>query len=270
MRRKILILLLSLALMFGVGTAASALELEVAGRNMTEAAGARLVCGQTYVALRAVMEEVRPDAQVSWEGGKAVVRAADLELTAIPGTNYIMANGRAIYVPDGILLENGRTLVPLRPLAKALGAEVTWDGATATAGLVPGGRAISGSESYYGADDLYWLSRIISAESRGEPLVGKIAVGNVVLNRVKSDEFPDTIYEVIFDSRWGGQFEPVRNGTVYNTPTEESVLAAKLVLDGANTAGESLYFLAPDLTSNHWTMENRPYVTTIGCHWFYA
>ena len=94
-------------------------------------------------------------------------------------------------------------------------------------------------------------------------------MGNVVLNRVKSPDFPDTIYGVIFDDRWGGQFEPVRNGTVYDEPTAESVEAARLCLEGVNTAGDSLYFLAPHLTDNHWTMENRTYVTTIGCHWFY-
>jgi len=61
----------------------------------------------------------------------------------------------------------------------------------------------------------------------------------------------------------------VANGTIYNEPTEESVLAAKMVLEGARVTGDSLYFLAPDLTTNHWIMENREYVTTIGTHWFY-
>ena len=74
---------------------------------------------------------------------------------------------------------------------------------------------------------------------------------------------------MIFDDRWGGQFEPVRNGTVYQTPTSESVIAAKLVLEGADVAQDSLYFLAPTLTDNHWIMENRDYVMTIGVHHFY-
>ena len=133
--------------------------------------------------------------------------------------------------------------------------------------LTPGGG--SPGSAPYTEEDLYWMARIISAESRGEPLLGKLAVGTVVLNRVASAGFPDTIHDVIFDRKWGVQFTPVANGTVYNEPTQESVLAAKLVLDGARAAGDSLYFLAPDLTDNHWTMENRTYVTTIGCHWFY-
>ena len=87
----------------------------------------------------------------------------------------------------------------------------------------------------YSEEDLYWLARIISAESRGEPLEGQIAVGNVVLNRVDSDNYPDTIKEVIFDRNHGVQFEPVENGTVYDDPTPTSVLAAKLALEGAWT-----------------------------------
>ena len=95
-------------------------------------------------------------------------------------------------------------------------------------------------------------------------------MGNVVLNRVDSPEFPNTIYGVIFDDRWGGQFEPVRNGTVYQEPTQESILAAKLCLEGAVAVEDALYFLAPTLASNFWTMEDRPYITTIGVHWFYG
>lgn len=131
------------------------------------------------------------------------------------------------------------------------------------------GRQRNDAADYNREDKLYWLSRIISAESRGEPLEGQIAVGNVVLNRVDSPDFPDTIYGVIFDDRWGGQFTPVRNGTIYQEPTEQSIQAAKLCLEGVNVAKDSLYFLAPALTNNHWIMENRTHVMTIGAHWFY-
>ena len=57
---------------------------------------------------------------------------------------------------------------------------------------------------------------MISAESQGEPLVGQLAVGNVVLNRVAHQNYPDTIREVVFDDHYGVQFEPVSNGTVYD------------------------------------------------------
>lgn len=129
--------------------------------------------------------------------------------------------------------------------------------------------SVSHSGASLDEDAVFWLSRIISAESKGESLEGQIAVGNVVLNRVKSPEFPNTIYGVIFDDRWGGQFEPVRNGTIYLEPTEQSILAAKKCLSGVNNIGNCLYFLAPDLAQNFWIPQNREYVTTIGCHDFY-
>ena len=259
---------LAATLLLGAVLPASAVEvLSVSGQNVWSEAGARLVGGDTtYVSLRTVAGLLAPEAEVAWEDGAAWVRGDGLTLRARPGDQWLTVNDRALYIPGGVLLENGRTLAPIRVLAEALGGWVDWsreEGVTLTAGS---GRP---AEPAYREDELYWMSRIISAESRGEPLLGKLAVGTVVLNRVASDEFPDTIYGVIFDRQWGVQFQPVANGTVYNEPTEESVLAAKLVLDGAREARDSLYFLAPDLTDNHWTMENREFVVTIGCHWFY-
>ena len=259
--------LLDLALTAALVLPASAAEtLNVNGRNLWEQARARMVGNTTYVSLRAVTGLLAPEAQVAWENGEARVRGLGLTLTARPGEQWLTVNGRALYLPDGVRLENGVTTVPIRALATALGGEVDWD-REAGVTLTPGS-GVPGSAPYT-EKELYWMSRIISAESRGEPLLGKLAVGTVVLNRVASEEFPDTIYDVIFDRKWGIQFEPVANGTIYNEPTEESVLAAKLVLEGARAAGDSLYFIAPHLTDNHWTMENQTYVTTIGCHWFY-
>lgn len=245
---------------------ASASALHVGGRDLWHDAAARVVNDTTYVSLRTVAGVLAPDARVSWDGTAARVDGAGVALSAVPGQYYIKVNDRVFYIPHGVRADSGSVLVPVRALAKALGGSVDWSPETGVTLTVGSGRPAA---SAYGEDDLYWLSRIISAESRGEPLLGKIAVGTVVLNRVASDQFPDSIYGVIFDRKWGVQFTPVANGTVYNTPTEESVLAAKMVLEGARAAGDSLYFLAPELTNNHWIMENREYVTTIGCHWFY-
>lgn len=259
---------LGLALSLPAILPASAVNvLSVKGQNIWTQANARLVeGGTTYVSLRTVSELLAPTAEVSWKNGTAWVQGNGLTLSARPGDVWLTVNDRVLYVPHGVLLENGRTLVPIRTLAEALGGSVDWSrekGVTLTAGT---GQA---SPPAYTEDELYWMSRIISAESRGEPLLGKIAVGTVVLNRVASDEFPNSIHDVIFDRKWGIQFAPVANGTIYDNPTQESVLAAKLVLEGARVAGDSLYFLAPDLTDNHWIMENREFVVTIGCHWFY-
>ena len=63
--------------------------------------------------------------------------------------------------------------------------------------------------------------------------------------------------------------EPTANGTIYHDPTEQSILAARLVLNGTNAAGDCLYFFSPSLSEGKWIRENRPSFTTIGCHRFY-
>lgn len=241
--------------------------LHVNGQNLWIAAKTRMVGETTYVSLRSMAEILAPDAVVSWHDDAAWVEGEGLTVRAKPGERYMTVNDRVFYVPDGVLFEKDSVKVPIRAAAKAMGATVDWSresGVTLTVGSgLPGAKP-------YSEDDLYWMARIISAESQGEPLEGKIAVGTVVLNRVASKEFPNCIFDVIFDREWGVQFEPTANGTIYHEPTQESVLAAKMVLDGARISGKSLYFYAPSKTNNHWIRDNRPYVTTIGCHMFFA
>lgn len=263
-RRTLLALTLTSALL--LPAAGSTLKVDGNSRNLWQEAKATVVDSTTYVSLRTVAQILAPDAAVSWTGQTARVDGSGLSLAAAPYSCYLTVNDRALYIPGGVLVDSGSVLVPIRVLAEALGGSVDWSPEKGITLSVGSGRPAPAS---YTADELYWMSRIISAESRGEPLLGKLAVGNVVLNRVASGEFPNTIYDVIFDKKWGTQFTPVANGTIYDAPTEESVLAAKLCLEGANVVGDSLYFLAPELSTNFWAMENREYVTTIGCHWFY-
>lgn len=257
----------ALACILMAGTA-SAAKLTVAGTDLTSSAQTFLVNDRTYVPLRMVAQALDPSAEILWRSGTASVRSEQLQLSATVGAYWMEANGRFFYVQDGVRLVNGCVMVPVRVLATAMGGSVSWDEQTRSVNVARGSGA-PGAASY-SEDDLYWLSRIISAESQGESLEGKLAVGTVVLNRVASSEFPDNIYDVIFDREWGVQFTPIANGTIYNEPTEESVLAARMCLEGVRVAGNSLYFLDPSKSSNFWVMENRDYVTTIGCHWFYA
>lgn len=259
--------ILTAGILTGALTISSAAALTVQVDGMELSGDAVIEDGTTYVPLRTAAQCLGA-VTVSWNGGEARVEGEGLFLSARPGAAWIEANGRCFYAPGGVRLENGTTMVPVRALAAAMGAEVSWDGTAQTVSLTSGGGVPD--QPSYTEEDLYWLSRIISAESQGEPLLGKLAVGTVVLNRVASPEFPNTIYDVIFDRKWGVQFTPVANGTIYWEPTQESVTAAKLVLEGARAAGNSLYFQNPDLTSDRWAPNNRPYVTTIGCHWFYA
>ena len=221
--------------------------------------------GTSYVTLRALARG--GEYELSWDGSRAWLRGEGLELSARPGDLYILSNGRALYVEGGVRAVDGKLALPLRVVASATGGELSWDAGTATASIRLSGALAPRAD--YDEEDLYWLARIISAESRGEPLLGQIAVGNVVLNRVADRQFPDTVKEVIFDEQYAVQFEPVANGTVYDDPAPSSVLAAKLALEGARVVGDSLYFFAPALSEGTWIVNNRTYHTTIGCHRFY-
>ena len=220
--------------------------------------------GVTYIQLTALL-----DALGGWEAvwddqaNAAWAETGLFTLTVPFQRSHVLAGAFSYETSAASLVLSGRTYVPLRSVANLLGARVEfidWDTPV---------KVLTGQQRSYTEDDLYWLSRIISAESQGENLKGQIAVGNVILNRVDSGEFPNTIKEVIFDRRNGVQFEPVSNRTIYNEPTEQSVLAARLALSGADAAADSLYFFNPALSQGLWVRQNRTYYTTIGCHMFF-
>lgn len=206
-----------------------------------------------------------PEAEESLQ---ANVVEETLTLSASEGAQYVVANGRYLYVKNGVLELDGKIAVPVRVLAEIFNLEVGYDGKTGNVTLTSqegAGAYLESGDAYYDSDTLYWLSRIIYAESGNQPLDGKIAVGNVVMNRMDSPLFPDTIYDVLFQRN---QFSPAATGSIYRTPNAASVAAAKLVMDGAVSLKNVLFFNAAGL--NSYASRNRPYVATIGAHAFYA
>ena len=217
--------------------------------------------GTTYVPLRSLLGALG-DWDIQWDAGarEAVASSKGRSLTASPADDTVTVDGQTL--SGTVTLRDGATYVPLRLVAEALGGHAEW---------VPymDGAAVTSAESSYDAVDLYWLSHVIYAESGAESMEGQIAVGNVVLNRVASSEFPDSVSQVVFDRKNGVQFEPVSNGTIYKTPSSTAVEAAKRALDGERPVGEALYFYAPALSQGLWITANRTYLQTIGCHRFY-
>ena len=125
--------ILGLALTAALVLPSSAADvLAVNGQNLWSEAQAQLVeGGTTYVSLRTVTEALAPSANVSWENGTAWVRGRGLTLSAKPGEQWMTVNGRALYIPHQVRLVNGKTMVPVRVLAQALGDR--WTGAPRTA-----------------------------------------------------------------------------------------------------------------------------------------
>jgi N-acetylmuramoyl-L-alanine amidase len=117
------------------------------------------------------------------------------------------------------------------------------------------------------ADEVDLLARLVQAEAGNQSLEGKIAVANVVINRIDSSYFPSTITGIIFDTNSGVQFTTAYNGAIYNTPSQECYVAVNLALEGENVAQGCLFFAS---TTDCWANRNRPLVMVIGDHYFYA
>ena len=224
----------------------------------------------TYVPLRNFCN-VFDDCRITWDGRTktATVKTDDLLMTVRENAVYITANGHSFYTVGRVRNLGGHLYVPIRPLARAFAEELKWNASLRRVELTPVGNTRAVKPAAYNADDLYWLSRIISAEAQGEPLEGQIAVGNVVLNRVRHRDYPNTIYGVIFDRKHGTQFSPVVFGTIYNRPSESAVIAAKICLEGYSISDRALFFMNPRIATNNWISKNRPYAFTIGNHDFY-
>ena len=252
-------LLLCAALTVPAGAARRSVPVQADGKAVTSAAYVEQ--GVTYVPLRALLNALG-DWEVWWDSGagQAAAVSQSASLRADPAANTVTVSGRTL--AGRVTVERGVTYVPLRLVCEALGCRVEWD-------PYLGGAAVTSPGAAYDAGELYWLARIIYAESGGESITGQIAVGNVILNRVKSSQFPDTVEGVIFDRKDAVQFEPVGNGRIYQTPSAQSVEAAKRALDGENVIGSALYFYAPALSQGTWINANCTYQQTIGCHRFY-
>ena len=199
----------------------------------------------------------------------ATLSMSGLYLTATDGGFVTYANDRPLFsFSPNVLMSNGRMYIPASALTKATGVRIESQdsGSVSIKGTY---KALTPASKYYREDEVYWLSKIISAESQGESLIGQIAVGDVIMNRVKSSLYPNTIYSVIFDRNYGVQFSPILNGTIYNTPSYNSVLAAKICLEGATFADEVMFFLQPELSASSWIPRTREYCFTVGRHDFY-
>ena len=114
------------------------------------------------------------------------------------------------------------------------------------------------------SNDVNLLSRLIYGEARGEPYTGQVAVGAVVLNRVKNSSFPNTIAGVIYQS---GAFDVVSDGQINLTPNDTAKKAAQDALNGWDPTYGAIYYFNPSTATNKWIW-SRPMTITIGKHRF--
>lgn len=186
---------------------------------------------------------------------------------------YGVCNYRYVYIPNGVQELHGTLYLPLCTLAQIFSLDTVEEEERAevsTEGL----SILQGYEGYYNyyahGKDFYWLSRIINAEGSHQPLSGKIAVGNVVMNRVASPLFPDNVYDVVFDTVGTVQFtSTVENDGIDMEPYRDAIIAGLLVYEGVNVVEDCLYFVDPLLCDASWFEQDLIFFVTIGDHFFY-
>ena len=122
----------------------------------------------------------------------------------------------------------------------------------------------SSSSSNSNSNNVTLLAKLIYGESRGEPYTGQVAVGAVVMNRVKSNSFPNTIAGVIYQS---GAFDAVSDGQINKTPDSTAKKAAQDAINGWDPSYGAIYYFNPSTATNKWIW-SRPLTVVIGKHRF--
>ena len=243
------------------------INLTLNGRSV--GAGAIRINGITYLPLKEVTDAIGgATLKYSSDTKTVTLTMPSLLLSATDGGYVIYANDRPLFsFSPSVKMSNGRMYLPASALCKALGLSIEEkSGSVSLRGTY---RALTPASKFYREDEVYWLSKIISAEAAGETLLGQIAVGDVIMNRVYSTQYPNTIYGVIFDRKYGVQFSPTADGRIYGTPTYTATLASKIILEGVSLTDDAMFFLNPGVAESNWITKNREYAYTIGNHDFY-
>lgn len=141
---------------------------------------------------------------------------------------------------------------------------LTPDGIAGPKTLAKIGLPTNGGNSGYSSSEYNLLARLISAEARGEPYIGQVAVGAVVLNRVEHPSFPSSVSGVIYQN---GAFSCLYDGQFEKPVADSAYKAARDALNGMDPSGGAIYYFNPSTATNSWIW-SRPHITTIGKHRF--
>lgn len=144
--------------------------------------------------------------------------------------------------------------------------DLTPDGVAGAATLKALGIASAPAATGGSGNDVDLLARVISAEARGEPFSGQVAVGAVILNRIEHPSFPRTLAGVVYQP---GAFTCMVDGQIDQPVSESAVRAAREAMNGADPSGGAIYYFNPSTATSAWIW-SRPLITVIGNHRFCA
>ena len=224
-----------------------------------------LIDGYVYIPVRGISELFNSNVEWIEETKEIIVSNEDDNIIMKLNSNKIIINNLEQEIDQKIFSIDGLSYAPLRFLSENLGLSVEWDGEIYDVKLFKNNFEVSKElidENHYLATDFELLAKIIEIESNGKSLELNMAVGNVVLNRVKSDRFPDTIYDVLHQK---GQFPPVYKESFKTKEASlQSRVAAKRVLEGENNIEECLFF-----NSKPFSSKKNDFYSKIDGEYFY-
>lgn len=254
--------------------------------------------GRVMVPMRGIFEHF--DALVYWDGESKTVRAfaRGEVLTLQVGKTKFDHNGELFDMDTAPVIRSGRTFVPVRFIAQSLGMDVAWDADNQRVEIskksesdtspatepTPGNDAPKPTDepatnapevpanehetidpiAQYSEEEIELLTRVINAEAYSEPFEGKVAVGAVIMNRVKSSAFPNTITAVIYQPN---QFYVVSNGAIHRSLAPDSREAALEALRGNDPTDGALFFWNPNRSESPFVSKLQTNVV-IGGHAF--
>ena len=167
---------------------------------------------------------------------------------------------------DGIFGSSTKSSVQYFQRTNGLTPDGVVGAATAKAlGMTTSASSNTSTSSAASNNNLYLLARLVYGEARGEPYKGQVAVAAVVLNRVKSSSFPNSVSGVIYQS---GAFTAVSDGQINLSPDETAIKAARDAINGWDPTGGCLYYYNPAKTTNRWMLSHTVKVV-IGKHAFF-
>lgn len=228
-----------------------------------------LIEGTTYIPLRAFSDAI--GGVIGWDENEdaATMTKGEHSFVFYPGKDYCLADGvkkdySAIYYEE-------LTFIPVRAVSELMGYDVAWDDFYLTVKITAPDVLVAAEcvDSSYTYEDILYLGKIIFIEGRYQPFETKLGIAGTIVNRVKSYQFPNTVKDVILDTKYGVQFPPAHTDKINNTPSNECIIAAKCALGGVNNIGGSLYFIDARSAPKSWAHKNRPYYTTISGMCFY-
>lgn len=228
-----------------------------------------LINGTTYIPLRAFSDAI--GGTIKWD---EINNAATMEKD---GHVFLFYPEKEYCFIDGIeknyksIMYKDLTFIPVRAVSETLGYGVVWDDFNLVVKIFADSLNVPEEckDKSYTYEDIMYLGKIIQIESGYAHFEVKLGVGGTVVNRVKSPSFPGSIKNVIFDTKYGVQFPPVHTNKIDLTPSYESIVAAKCVLNGVNLVGNSLYFIEKRNAASSWAHKNRPHFGMIHDMCFY-